>query len=110
MENYNRVEKEDVGIYYYLDYKLHRIDGPAIEYYNGTKCWYQDGKLHRLYKPAIEYSDGSTAWYQNDLLHRIDGPAIECSGGYKEWWFEGKEINCNSQEEFERYIKLRLFW
>jgi hypothetical protein len=36
--------------------------------------------------------------------------AIEYIGGYKEWYYEGEEINCKSQEEFERIIKLKLFW
>ena len=64
MENYNKVEKGEIGTYYYLD----------------------------------------------NELHRIDGPAIVLNTGYKEWWFEDKLINCNSQEEFERLIKLKLFW
>ena len=33
--------------------KLHRVDGPAIEYSNGTKEWYINGKRHRLDDPAI---------------------------------------------------------
>jgi hypothetical protein len=30
MENYNRVEKYDYAICYYLDHDLHRLDGPAV--------------------------------------------------------------------------------
>ena len=30
---------------WYLNGKLHREDGPAIEYANGTKYWYLNGKL-----------------------------------------------------------------
>lgn len=31
------------GIYYYNNGKLHREDGPAVEYYDGEKRWfYQD--------------------------------------------------------------------
>jgi hypothetical protein len=110
MENYNRVKKDTLGIYYYLNDEVHRIDGPAKEYYNGSKYWYQNGLRHRIDGPAIERNDGYKAWYQNGVRHRIDGPAREDFNGYKEWWFEGKQINCNSQEEFERYIKLKLFW
>ena len=87
MENYNRVEEDFLGTYYYLDDKFHRIDGPAVEYYDGDKEWWQNGKLHRL-----------------------DGPAIENSNGEKYWYYEDQKIDCNSQEEFERYIKLKLFW
>jgi hypothetical protein len=87
MQNYNRIEKNEFGIRYYLNDKLHRIAGPAIEYYDRTKFWYQNG-----------------------LLHRIEGPAQEWANGSKSWWFEDKYIDCKSQEEFERYIKLKLFW
>ena len=27
--------------------ELHRLDGPAIESINGTKCWYINGLKHR---------------------------------------------------------------
>ena len=87
MENYNRSNKDYLGIYYYLNDKLHRTDGPACELYNGSKFWYQYGELHR-----------------------IDGPAEEYSSGIKYWYYEGRYITNKSQEEFERYIKLKLFW
>ena len=38
--------------------QFHRVDGPAIEYANGTKSWYLNGKLHREDGPAIEWADG----------------------------------------------------
>ena len=58
----------------------------------------------------IVQNDDRTCYYLNDKLHRIDGPAREWANGAKEWWIEGKQIKCNSQEEFERLIKLKLFW
>jgi hypothetical protein len=109
MENYDRIEKYGNSTYYYLNDKLHRLDGPAAEYCDGSKEWYQNGLCHRINGPACEGCDYK-AWLQNGLWHRIDGPAREWFNGYKEWWIEGEEINCNSQEEFERYIKLKLFW
>ncbi len=42
---------------------------------NGTKLWY-DGKLHRLDGPAIEYSDGTKEWYREGKHDRVDGPAV----------------------------------
>jgi hypothetical protein len=48
-------------------------------YPNGTKEWYLNGKLHREDGPAVEYSDGTKYWYLNGKLHREDGPAIESS-------------------------------
>ena len=77
--------------------QLHRLDGPAVEYADGTKFWYKNEKLHRLDGPALEYSNGTKAWYQNGNLHRLDGPAIEYNNGSKEWWIEGKEY---TEEEF----------
>ena len=45
--------------YWRLDGKLHRTDGPAIEYASGDKHWYLDGKEHRTDGPAMEkYQDG----------------------------------------------------
>ena len=39
------VKVHDNGdIYWYLNDKLHREDGPACEYANGTKEWYLNGK------------------------------------------------------------------
>jgi hypothetical protein len=67
--------------------KLHRIDGPAIEYDDGTKEWYQMGLKHRIDGPAIEFNSGVKHWYQNGVLHRIDGPAIEYSNGDKFWFY-----------------------
>lgn len=30
--------------YWYLNGKLHRLDGPAVEFANGDKHWYLNGK------------------------------------------------------------------
>ena len=38
------------------------------------------GDLHREDGPAIEYTDGSKEWCINNLFHRIDGPAVEWVG------------------------------
>jgi hypothetical protein len=131
--NYCDIERDKYGFYFSLNDNLHRVDGPAIEYYDGDKEWWQNDKLHRIDGPAIEHADGSKEWYQNGklhrlngpaidyynrykewyqngLCHRLDGPACECANGSKYWFYEGKKIGCKSQEEFERYIKLKLFW
>jgi hypothetical protein len=60
--------------YYYCDAGqsiLHRDDGPAIEYANGSKYWYQNGKLHRDDGPAVEYADGSKDWRLNGKIYQI---------------------------------------
>jgi len=89
---------------------LHRDDGPAIEWANGTKYWYQHGKCHRQDGPAIEYANGTKYWYQHGKLHRDDGPAIELFNGTKEWRINNTRLNVSSQQEFERYMKLKAFW
>ena len=56
--------------YYYKDPGkriLHREDGPAIEYYGGTKEWLRHGLRHRLDGPAVKYSNGSESWYVDGI-------------------------------------------
>jgi hypothetical protein len=84
------VTDEDGTLRYYLNGKLHREDGPAIEYGNGDKFWYINGKRHREDGPAVEYDNGDKYWYINGKLHRADGPAVECTNGDKFWIINGK--------------------
>ena len=51
--------------------------------------WYVDGKLHRLDGPAIESANGTSLWYFKGKRHRLDGPAIEYANGCREWWIDG---------------------
>ena len=74
---------------WYLDGKLHRTDGPAVEWPDGTKQWYLDDKLHRTDGPACEGADGEKHWCLNGKLHRTDGPAIEYADGTKRWYLFG---------------------
>ncbi len=65
----------------------------------GAKTWTNEvGQYHCLDGPAVEYTDGSKYWYQNNLLHRLDGPAVECAG-IKFWFVDGKEYFVSSAEE-----------
>ena len=84
---------------WYLNDKLHREDGPAVEGTNGTKSWYLNGKLHREDGPAREWADGTKYWHLNDELHREDGPAVEWADGDKYWYLNGKEV---TEEEHKR--------
>lgn len=45
---------------------IHREDGPAIEYDNGTKVYYQNNKYHRLDGPAIT-GVRFEAWYVDGI-------------------------------------------
>ena len=77
---------------------------------DGTKQWFLDGKRHRTDGPAVEYADGNKYWYLDDKLHRTDGPAIEFADGDKVWYLDDKQIDCKSQEEFKRLMRLKAFW
>jgi hypothetical protein len=70
--------------------QLHRIDGPAIEFFSGDKAWYKNGFLHREDGPSIEWIGGHKEWHINNRLHRIDGPAVIRADGTKKWWISGK--------------------
>lgn len=76
---------------FYKEGKLHRENGPAIEFLNGTKYWYIEGKIHREDGPAFITSKGTKEWWIEGKFHRIDGPAVELLGGYKQWFLNGKE-------------------
>jgi len=69
MEKYD-VEVDERGTVRYFKKgtdQLHRLDGPAIEFANGTKSWYQNGELHRLVGPAVEYASGVNEWHIDDV-------------------------------------------
>jgi len=55
----------------------------------GTKWWRLNGKLHREDGPAVEYENGYKAWFLNDVRHREDGPAVEWADGSKSWYLRG---------------------
>jgi antitoxin component YwqK of YwqJK toxin-antitoxin module len=88
------IKKNNVGTFYYSDKtmtNLHREDGPAVEYSDGTKSWYLNGQLHREDGPAAEWADGKNKeWYLNGQLHREDGPAVEWASGTKSWYLNGQ--------------------
>ena len=49
---------------------LHREDGPAIIFPDGTQYWHRNGEFHRDDGPAIIYPDGRQHWYRNGICHR----------------------------------------
>jgi len=79
--------------YWWVNGRLHRLDGPSIEYINGAKEWWVNGELHRIDGPAIEWVNGTNIWYVNGERHRIDGPAIEWVDGDKSWYVDGVELS-----------------
>ena len=72
--------------FYYKDRAMticHRLDGPAVEYADGSKAWYVDGKSHRLDGPAVEYADGIKVWYvdgkrlSKEQFNALTAPVLE---------------------------------
>jgi hypothetical protein len=78
--------------WYNSEGELHREDGPAIEWADGTRSWYLNNQRHREDGPAMEWSDGTRSWYWNGLLHRELGPAIEHASGTHEWYWNGQPL------------------
>jgi len=76
----------------------------------GTKWWRLNGQLHRENGPSIEYLSGTKTYHLHGQLHRIDGPAVEYFNGAKYWYYYDRPINCRSQEEFKKLIKLKALW
>jgi hypothetical protein len=52
-----------------LNGKLHRTDGPAVEFTNSDKLWYINGKPHRTDGPAVEFTNGDKLWYINGIYY-----------------------------------------
>ena len=69
----------------------------------GDKIWYLPSKgensYHRLDGPAVEWKNGSKAWWIRGKLHRIDGPAFEGENGSKHWFVDGKLLPIIEVEE-----------
>ena len=100
---------------------VHRVDGPAIEYADGSEAWYLNDQLHRVGGPAITLSltcdkpfytmeialhAGDKAWYQNNKLHRTDGPAVERNNGTQLWYINGNKLSPKEIKEQKQKIAL----
>lgn len=77
---------------------------------DGNKYWCREMfpnsglmEYHRIDGPAVEYADGSEEWWLNGKFHREDGPAVVLKPGYSEeeefrkglkrWFVHGKRIH-----------------
>ena len=67
MKNGKIIDRD--GTEYYKDGVLHREDGPAVEWLNGSKFWFINGKRHREDGPAFVWADGTNNWYLNDIQY-----------------------------------------
>jgi hypothetical protein len=62
----------------------------------GTTQYLFNGLLHRVDGPAITFSDGTKVWYRHGRYHREDGPAVEDASLGLRWYLDDAQI---SQEE-----------
>ena len=93
---------------WYFHGKQHRTDGPAVEFGN-YKVWYFHGQYHRTDGPAILHQNGDKEWLQFGEKHRTDGPADERANGNKEWWWRGLRHRADGPA-FEGADGSRLEW
>ena len=78
--------------------QLHRLDGPAVEWRNGSKEWWVDGFRHRSDGPSLVYNDGHMEWHLRGMRHREDGPAIIYNDGAMEWFII--DVHYRTKEEY----------
>jgi hypothetical protein len=86
--------------------KIERIHPRCIIYDYGNnikKFSYSDGDIYWI--KEITYPNGT----KDQIKHNLNGPAINCADGHQSWWINGQKINCSSQIEFERILKLKPF-
>lgn len=43
-------------------------------------------------------------------LHCEDGPARILKDGTPEWWYHDTKLDCDNQQDFERLLKLKVYW
>jgi hypothetical protein len=76
--------------------QIHRTEGPAVVFEDGSYIWYFRGKTSRQNGPALSFRYGVMEWHVNGLLHRTDGPAL-LTHQIKIWAIDGKSICSESR-------------
>ena len=71
---------------------------------NKTTSWYLNGQLHREDGPAIEWTDGSKFWFINGQRHREDGPAVVRPNRPNSWYLNGEQL---TESEFNNRTKIK---
>ena len=87
-QGYADSEISDSQVFDALRYRIEVDQEGTRRYYNS------DGRIHREDGPAVEYADGTKVWLINGLRHREDGPAVEIAGSTaihtRLWYFHGQ--------------------
>jgi len=68
---------------------MNSIVNHVIEFSNRRE-WYKNGKLHRINGPAVEYKNGCKKWYKNGILYKECGPDIIFDRIQKKWFINKK--------------------
>jgi len=71
--------------------KVQKITGEGYEFLGGykNKAFYLNGLLHRVDGPAIEWADGSQFWYLHGILLTKEAHKKMMN---KQWYLNGKEV------------------
>ena len=75
-----------------------------------TDCWvtYRNKNTGHIRE---HYNYGDIVFYNEKMIfHRLDGPAEIRRDGSCSWYYNGTKLDCSSQEEFEKLLKLKAFW
>lgn len=105
---------DELGTEYWRDENgnLHREDGPAVTFKDGTSFWYRNNELHREDGPAIIRPDGTKEWYLNHERHCDYGPAIihrpDIIGG-ESWCIEGHHLIYKDVQIAKKILSGELF-
>jgi hypothetical protein len=89
-------------------------DGSYVEINdaNNYTCYYDNNDFsHRDDGPCCDHN-GNLYYMIHGRYHREDGPAVDIKGSkkFQEWWIHGKKLDCVSNEEFFKLMKLKSFW
>jgi hypothetical protein len=93
------VEESAVHVWRDPQSKLHRVNGPSIEYPDGSADWFKHGALvKKLYTTGtiVHYRDVADGPEEDARLvtkHRLDGPAVICLEGLEFWYVGDQHID-----------------
>jgi hypothetical protein len=63
----------------------------------------EHGQLHRADGPAVIYPNGSQVWYLHGQRHRIDGHAVIWASGTQSWYVQGQDITAEVLDWMDRH-------
>lgn len=65
----------------------------GYDHIQNGRTYRRGGLLHREDGPAVIWTDGTQLHYADGKLHREDGPAVHGGPGGSEWWREGRRVD-----------------